>query len=110
MRNLANSTPPAVSKMNATRPRHRISRVSGFRNCSACILAAMVIPRKIVTRFASTCWAVSLRELSTPHSRIKLPNIKKPMSATEVGAMIPATIVTRIGNRMRVVLLISTCL
>ena len=106
---MANSTPPAVSKMNATRPRPRISRVSGRRNCSACIWQAMVMPSRMVIRLASTCWAVSDRESSTPHSRMRLPNIRKPTSATDAGATSPATTVIRMGKRMRVILETLCC-
>ena len=103
LRNLANSTPPAVSKMNATSPRPMIISVSTLKKYSACIFVAIVIPRKIVTRLASTFCAVSERLSSTPHSRIRLPNIKKPTSATLRGATNPAMTVMMIGKRMRVV-------
>ena len=103
--NLANNTPPAVSKMKATRPSPRIIRVWGARNLSACIWLAMVMPKKMVMRLASTFWAVSEREFSTPHSRSRLPNIRKPTSATLRGATSPARTVTTMGKRMRVVLL-----
>ena len=53
-KNFAKSTPPAVSKMNATRPRRRMSIVLNVRNFSAFIWEAIVIPRKMVMRFAST--------------------------------------------------------
>ena len=72
----------------------------------ACVKAT-VIPKKSVIRLASTFCAVSDSELSTPHSRSRLPNIKKPISATESGAARPAIMPSpSIGNRMRVVLLI----
>ena len=61
----------------------------------------MVIPRKRVTRFARTFCAVSERELSTPHSRIRLPNIRKPISATESGATRPAMMVRILDNYAR---------
>ena len=72
---------------------------------SACIWLAMVMPKKMVMRLASTFWAVSEREFSTPHSRSRLPNIRKPTSATLRGATSPARTVTTMGKRMRVVLL-----
>ena len=59
----------------------------------------------MVMRFASTFWAVSLSAFSTPHSRSRLPNIKKPTSATLAGATSPAMTVTTMGNRMRFSLL-----
>ena len=99
---LANSTPPAVSKTKATRPRARISRVSGRTNLSAVICPATVRPSRMVIRLASTFWAVSLRAFSTPHSRSRLPNMRKPTRATLAGATSPAMTVTRMGNRILV--------
>ena len=55
-------------------------------------------------RFASTFCAVSDSEFNTPHSRIRLPNIRKPTSATAFGAKMPVMIVMTMGKRMRVVL------
>ena len=102
---LAKKTPPAVSKTKATRPSARISRVSGRTNLSAVICPATVRPSTIVMRLASTFWAVSDRAFSTPHSRSRLPNIKKPTSATLAGATRPASTVTTMGKRILVVLL-----
>ena len=99
---LANSTPPAVSNTKATRPSARISSVSGRTNLSAVICPATVRPSTMVIRLASTFWAVSLRAFSTPHSRSRLPNIKKPTSATLAGATIPAITVTTTGNKILV--------
>ena len=79
-----------------------MSKVSGRTNLSAVICPATVSPSSRVMRFASTFWAVSLREFSTPHSRSRLPNIKKPTSATLAGATRPATTVTTTGNRILV--------
>ena len=79
-----------------------MSSVSGLRNLSACIWDAMVSPRKIVTRLARTFCAVSESESSTPHSRMRLPNIRKPTSETLDGATIPVMTVMTIGKRMRV--------
>ena len=62
----------------------------------------MEIPSSRVMRLARSFWAVSERVFSTPHSRIRLPNIKKPTSATDEGATSPATADTRMGKRMRV--------
>ena len=50
----ANRTPPTVSKMNATRPRPRIISVCQFRNASAVIFEATVMPSRSVMRLAST--------------------------------------------------------
>ena len=103
-RSLANRTPPTVSKTKATRPRSRIKIVCTFRKFSARICEATVIPRRRVIRFASVPCAVSERLSRTPHSRIRLPNIRKPTSATLLGAIRPATIVMQTGNRIRAVL------
>ena len=81
-----------------------MTMVSILINCAAVICPAIEMPRKMVTRFASTFCAVSERESSTPHSRMRLPNIKNPTSETAVGAKIPAMSVMMIGNRIRVVL------
>ena len=54
--------------------------------------------------FANSFCAVCEREVSTPHSRRRFPNMRKPTSETDIGATSPAMIVTIIGNRMRVVL------
>jgi len=65
----------------------------------------MVRPRKSVMRFESVFCAVSERESSTPHTRMRLPNIKKPTSATLRGETMPQTAVIMIGNRIFVRLL-----
>ena len=77
-----------------------MSRVSGRTNLSAVICPATVRPSTMVMRFASTFCAVSLRAFSTPHSRSRLPNIRKPTRATLAGATIPAMMVTTMGNRI----------
>ena len=58
----------------------------------------------MVTMLASSFCADSESEFSTPHSRSRLPNIKKPTRATDLGATRPAMSVMRIGKQMRVVL------
>ena len=103
---LPNSTPPNVSNMNAIRPSPRIISVSGTRKLSACMRTATVSPSSRLMRFASTFCAVSDRLRSTPHSRSRLPNIRKPTSATLCGDTMPAITVTTIGNRIRVVFVI----
>ena len=72
-------------------------------NHSAFILKLTLRPSSRVTRFASSCWADWLRLSSTPHSRMRLPNMRKPMSSALLGATAPAMMVTKMGNRMRVV-------
>ena len=53
-------------------------------------------------RLENSSCAVRDSVFSTPHSRTRLPNIKKPTSATDAGAMSPTMNVTKMGNRMRV--------
>ena len=79
-----------------------MSSVSGRKKLSAFICDAIVMPRKIVTRFASTFCAVSERELSTPHSRIRFPNIRNPMSDEEAGTTAATTTVMTIGKSILV--------
>ena len=62
--------------------------------------------RTLYNRVDGTFCAVSERLRSTPHSRSRLPNIRKPTSATLCGETMPAITVTTIGNRMRVVFVI----
>ena len=98
LRNLAKSTPPAVSNTKAKSPSPSIKSVFGSRNFSACIWVAIVIPKKMVIKFASTFCAVSEREFNTPHSRSRFPNIRKPISETDSGATMPATTVITMGK------------
>ena len=59
------------------------------------------MPSSRVIRLASSFCAVWDRLESTPHSRIRLPNIRKPTRATEEGATRPAMTETTMGNMMR---------
>ena len=59
----------------------------------------------MVTRLASTFCAVSDSEFSTPHSRIRLPNIRKKISSADPGATNAAIIRITMGNRIFVRLL-----
>lgn len=108
-KNFAKRTPPAVSKMNATRPSPIIISVSFVRKYSACIFVAIVMPKNSVIRFARIFCAVSESESKTPHSLIKLPNIKNPISATLRGETIPVIMVITIGKRIFVRLEIDFC-
>ena len=90
------------SSTKANRPRPRIRKVAGWTNLSACMEKEMEMPSSRVMRLASSFWAVWDRVFSTPHSRIRLPNMRKPTSATEEGATSPATTDTRMGNRIRI--------
>ena len=71
-----------------TNPQYIISANSGYH------IKSVVVDGKVL---------VSESEFKTPHSRIKLPNIKNPTKATESGATIPATTVIIIGKRIFVV-------
>lgn len=101
----ANMTPPMVSMTKAKSPISIMMTVCTVTNCSACILNEMVMPKSSVIRFARWFCAVSDMVPSTPHSRIRLPNIKKPTSATACGAMSPTIIETTIGKAIRIFLL-----
>lgn len=96
----ASITPPIVSTINAISPSPIISSVLNWRNSAAFILEATVIPKNRVITFASTFCAVSESELSTPHSRIRLPNMRKPISASASGANSATIIVTMMGKRI----------
>ena len=56
------------------------------------------MPRSMVMRLASAFCAVSESESSTPHSLMRLPNIKKPTSESDAGAIMPVIKVIAIGN------------
>ena len=87
-----------------------MASVSRFRNLSACICMATVMPSSSVMRFAMTFCAVSESERSTPHSRMRLPNMRKPTSETDLGATKPAIIVTNTGNMILTIWGTSFCL
>ena len=99
---LTNSTPTTESSTKATRPRPIIMKVSGRTNWSAFMEKEMVMPSSRVMRLARSFWAVLDRVDSTPHSRIRLPNMRKPTSATEAGATSPAITVTTMGKKIRI--------
>ena len=67
-------------------------------NASALILKEMVIPKSSVIKLASSFCAVLDRLFNTPHSLTRLPNIRKPTSATDDGEMKPTMMVTMMGN------------
>ena len=58
------------------------------------------MPRKIVTVFISSFWAVLFRRSTTPDSRIRLPSISAPISDAAEGSIRETKIVTTIGNRI----------
>ena len=81
-----------------------IRTVSIRTKASALMLKEIVIPNSSVIRFASSFCAVSDMDCSTPHSRIRFPNIRKPTRATDAGEIRPTIIVTIIGKAIFVVL------
>ena len=56
------------------------------------------MPNSNVIRFANSFWAESLSRFRTPDSRIRFPNIRKPISGTLAGAMMPAMAVAAMGK------------
>ncbi|OPZ85171.1 MAG: hypothetical protein BWY74_03993 [Firmicutes bacterium ADurb.Bin419] len=110
LRNFAKSTPPAVSKIKAKRPKPSIAKVSHLKNFSAVIVEPIITPRSMVTRFASSFCAACDNLSKTPHSLIRFPNIKRPISETLSGATIPAIIVITIGNMIFTTFGTLTCL
>ena len=80
-----------------------IITVCTLMKLSAFMLAEMVMPSSRVIRLASSFCAVWDRFSSTPHSRIRLPNMRKPTRLTEAGATRPATNVTPMGKSSRVI-------
>ena len=83
---LAMSTPEAVPMEKAMAPRKSMPRVEGMRNFSVLIWAPTPRPRKMVTMLSRAFWAVVDSRSTTPHSRIRLPNMKKPMSGAAEGS------------------------
>ena len=102
LKSFAIRTPPIVSKINANKPSPKISSVPTLQISAAFMVNATVIPRSNVTKFAKIFCAVSDKLSKTPHSLIKLPNIKKPIRAAAPGAIKPVIIVTKMGNKILV--------
>ena len=74
--------------------------VSNWRNSLYSIFTETHSPNRIEMRFTSSFWAEADSELSTPHSRSRLPNIRKPTSGRDTGAMRPATTQMVTGKRI----------
>ena len=96
----AESTPTAVSRMKATSPMERMRIVWGWMNRSPVMVAEMASPRRMVTMLASSFWAPLASRSTTPLSRRRLPNMRKPISDAEGGANIPAARVMPMGKRI----------
>ena len=71
--------------LKAITPSTRMPRVEAERNWPADICAPTPKPRKMVTMLRSAFWAVSESRLTTPHSRMRLPNMKKPIKGAADG-------------------------
>ena len=81
----AKITPDAEPNENATIPNVRMPRVFQLRKASAVAVAPTEIPRKMVTMFINSFCTVFDKRSVTPHSFIKLPNIKQPISGAAEG-------------------------
>ena len=99
-RSLANMTPPTESMMKPMRPRPMMMSVSNCRNSLYSIFTETHRPKRMEMRFTSSFWAEAESELSTPHSRRRLPNMRKPTSGRDTGAMRPATTQMVTGKRI----------
>ena len=97
---LPNSTPAAVPKQKAIRPRKTILIVLIFKKASALVVAPTEVPNRMTTIYISALDAVSVSCLTTPDSLNRLPNINIPTSGAVVGKIRQTTIVTMIGNRI----------
>ena len=91
----------------ASRPRIRMYRVEGLRKASPTIVEPIARPRNSVTVLAISFDDALVRRSTTPDSFIRLPSISMPISGVANGTSVPTTMVTMIGNRMRVRWLIS---
>ena len=100
----AKRTPPAVSNTNATAPNAIIKATSKVKNLSADIVPPITIPNNKVTRLANSFCAQLERFSTQPATFRRLPNIKLPINATDIGATIPAITTIIIGNKNLVVL------
>ena len=92
---------------NATTPMTRILSVCQLRKASAVAVAPTEMPRKTVTMFISSFCTVLLRRSTTPHSRMRLPSIRLPISGAAEGSSRETKIVTMMGKMIFSVLLTS---
>ena len=96
--NLAKSTPPALPKPNATIPIARIINVCRLRKLAPVAVAPTERPRKMTTMFINSFCAVLDRRSTTPHSFIRLPSIRHPISGAADGRMRATIAVMMIGK------------
>ena len=64
----------------------------------AVAVAPTVVPRKMVTMFISSFWAVLFRRSTTPLSRNRLPSIRQPTSGAAEGSSRLTMMVTAMGK------------
>ena len=77
--------PPKVHITKSIRPKAKIKSGFQLRKTCACIVAPTERPSKMVTMFIRECCAVSDSRFTTPHTRIKLPNINIPIRGATAG-------------------------
>ena len=97
---LPSSTPAAVPKAKAIRPRATIFSVSAVRKASALAVAPTEVPSRITTIYIIALDAVSVSCFTTPDSRNRLPSIRAPTRGAVVGRIRQTTMVTMMGNRI----------
>ena len=95
---LAVNSPPMVEMMKAAKPQKMIRMVSSRRKLAAEAVAPTEIPRKMVTMFMSSFWAVLERRSVTPQTLSRLPNMRQPTSPRASGTIRPTTKVTTMGK------------
>ena len=96
--NLASSTPPALPQPKAKMPIAMILMVCQVRKVLAVAVAPTQTPRKMVTMFISSFWAVLSRRSVTPHSCIRLPSIRQPTRGAAEGTSRATKMVTTKGK------------
>ncbi len=77
--------PPMVQMIKSKSPNPKISNGFQERKISACMVAPTDRPNKMVIMFIREFWAVSDNRLTTPHSRMKLPNMNIPIKGATAG-------------------------
>ena len=72
--------------------------VLGCRKVEAVAVAPTVMPRKMVTMFISSFWAVLFRRSTAPLSLNRLPSIRQPTSGAAEGSSRLTIMVTAMGK------------
>ncbi len=78
-----------------------MNSVCMFTNESPTIVAPIVSPNSMVVTLATSFAADLTSRSTTPDSRIRLPNMRNPISGLACGAIIPVIRVAAIGNNRR---------